>query len=200
MEQIDVEAGPPRRIELGPDRRAAALVGVLLVAYAAVLVYLRTAGALALGPKGYVILGASMLTPVLMLGASARRTFRLDGDRLFVSGPFGIGGAARDVERAELDLVDVRVAGQPSHRLTWTYADGTTQVMSTYTADRYPLVEAMRRAMSPGASPTSVQAFAELARQEVAQRRRDLVRFTIVACVSIGAGAAWLAFGPSLFG
>lgn len=175
------------------------IVAAMLCAYAAVLVYAST-GRLELGAKAWVILGASLLVPLVMVALAARRSFRLEGERLFVSGPFGLGGSFRDLSGAELELIEVRPLGVPSYRLTVSLADGQKRVVCTSVADRYPLLDALRRAMSPDAPPAALEALEALALRERSTQRDELLRLIAFACISIVGGAAWVFFGATLFG
>ncbi len=157
-------------------------------------------GLLTFDLKQYVVLGASLLAPLLMLAQAARRTYRLEGDRFFVSGPFGIGGSSYDTSNASIGLTHTVVAHQPAYRLAWTFPDGTERVMVTWVANRHPLLEALRRAMLKDAPPTALDDLVERAAKENASQRTELLRFGAIACVSIATGAAWLLSGGRLFG
>jgi hypothetical protein len=195
MDRIEARSAP-LRIEVDADRRGSLAVAVLCSLYALLLGSLFATGRLAVGDahgiEGVIVLAGMSITVPLMLWMASQRTFRLEGDRLFVSGPFGAGGRTYVASDAKLRSMSTQVAGQPAYRLIWTLPGVGDRVMCTWVASRYPLVEALRVAMSPGATRAQIDALAELARTEMEARRNDFLSFVGAACVSIAASAWWL--------
>lgn len=164
MERIDVDLAH-RRVTLGPDRQIAALIAFLMAVYSAVLLTIRSADLMTFGPKHYIVLGVSLLAPLGMLLQAGRRSHRVEGRRLFVSGLFGIGWASYDLAGAQVDLTHVFVVGQSSYRLGWTFPDGQERVMCTWVANRHPLLDVLRRWMTD-ATPGANDELLELSRRE----------------------------------
>ena len=200
MERIEVHPDEPRRVTVGPDRRAAGLVAGILCGYAALLLSIHAAGHLTLGLKGYIVLGASLIAPLLMLAQAARRTFRVRGDTLSISGPFGLGDTCFELSTVQASLTEVEVLMQPSYRLSLSLPDERTRVVCTWVADRYPLVEALRDVMAPDVTAAVLKHAATLADRERQAQRGELLRFVAVACVSLVGGAILLVWGAALFG
>ncbi|MCB9594120.1 MAG: hypothetical protein H6719_15405 [Sandaracinaceae bacterium] len=191
MHRIETEESDPPRVLFAPDRRAAVAVSGLLLVYAAALGYASASHALELGPKGWIILVASLVVPSILVAQAAGRTVRLEGEELFVSGPFGLGGARFEGSRAELELTSVEVLSQSSWRLTLLVADGPRYVLGTWVADRHPLVDALRAALSPGASAAARAELARLAAAEHAEQRAAQ-RWLFVAALASLLAIGWV--------